>query len=361
MTHHSSRLDPLLEPFMTTLSDKQAQTIFQELLYCSLDIVIIQELRKCNVAADELEDFKQDARIRLWEELDKHRRSNTRTLYNIQAYTRILTRRITIDSSRSKSPGRRRVAQAIYVVLNEQKTFVQWEFGNEKYCGPRAMLGSVPALSPEYIALSEQNDQGFIQDELHNEQPSDVAGQKFEKLNELIAHLFHWVGGPLTVKELIYHISLILAGPHETTVSITEREEEKGQELQDTQAKPEEQVLQDFSYKEIGRFIRLHILTTNEACSLLIRFHRDFILHNLGLSPLELAESMGYNVKFETSLLRFRDLIWIKMPVTSDAQIAGILDIQNPDEKASQQKVSNLRMTATRKVTNWASRQWDEK
>ena len=207
-------MDNLLVPYLSAEEEGERQQQLEELLTLRaaplIRGVLLRRLgfyvsaRGVNENNRDAEDLYQEAMIRVVQELNQLQPSTGTDIENFELYVSRLAANICIDFLRERSPARTRLKYRLRDLLKRHKDLSTWEYDGEILCGFTAWRNT---------GKSSFSDQSFwdIEPKLESFQSLHFENEdiRLVPLSQIVAELFHWVGGPVEIDLLVSMIAYL--------------------------------------------------------------------------------------------------------------------------------------------------------
>ena len=165
-------------------------------------------LRGKGVKEVDLEDFSQETGLRLWRALRKPRPHDT--IGNLQAYSKRVAFSVLAEHLNRKlkqQPNKRKLLLALLDALNAGEVFTTWDQRGEKWCGLASWNAEEAPTSARMDAFQSGQYNDFLRLRLGNHSAQEFVKDDLSRLPVLLAHLFAWIGIPIPVTELVFHVA----------------------------------------------------------------------------------------------------------------------------------------------------------
>ena len=194
------KIDVLLEPLLTEVSDVQADEILSQLITVHAEPVIKGVIRfklRLNsfreTQREEADDIQQEVVLQLLGQLQRFRKlPDTHPITDVRGMAAIIAHRTCARWMRRQFPERHALKNRLHYLLTRQRGFALWQDSEGKLIAGFAVwqqqLQTTRSL-PDIEKL-----------------PTHIRGLKSEKsqqLAELLASLFNYLGGPIEFDELV--------------------------------------------------------------------------------------------------------------------------------------------------------------
>ena len=194
------KIDVLLEPLLTEVSDDQADEILSQLITVHAEPVIKGVIRfklRLNsfreTQREEADDIHQDVVLQLLAQLQRFRKiPDNHPITDVRGMAAIIAHRTCARWMRRQFPERHALKNRLHYLLTRQRGFALWQDGEGKLLAGFAVWQKQPQTIrslPEVEKL-----------------PAHIRSLKSDKpqqLAELLASLFNYVGGPVEFDELV--------------------------------------------------------------------------------------------------------------------------------------------------------------
>jgi DNA-directed RNA polymerase specialized sigma24 family protein len=339
MKESSIQNDDLLAPWLQALGargDEAAEASLELLIEAHIEPVIRGVIRfklrlDSGARADE-EDLAQEALTQWLAELRKlGARPDERSIGDARGLAATIAYRICYGWLRRQSPRRRALRNRLQYALTRQAGLALWtDRRNLSIAGFTAWRDRAPSPSEKLRKLPE--DEKFLA--LAWRASSESKGAK---LNELLATIFDYVGGPVAFDDLVSVVAGLLQVKDEPTAST--EEETGGVEIAsgaDVAWQVEKRIFLERLWQEVRELPRA------QRVALLLNLREADGGGCLALFPATgVATLRQIADALELSAERFAEL-WPQLPL-DDATIAGLLEL-------TRQQVINLRKSARERL-----------
>ena len=208
-------MDNVLVPYLTARDEHQRQQYLYELLTVCAAPLIRQVLRRrlgfyvsaqgVNENNQDAEDLFQEAMTRVMQILNQLQLSSDRQIENFELYVSRIASNTCTDFLRVKSPARTRLKEGVRHLLKRHKDLVSWDRDGEILCG----------LAPwRNAGKSSFSDQPFqeIETKLESFRSLHFPDEdvRLAPVSQIVAELFHWIGGPVELDVLVRMIAYLL-------------------------------------------------------------------------------------------------------------------------------------------------------
>lgn len=208
-------MDNLLAPYLNAEDAHERQQHLDELLLLRaaplIRGVLLRRLgfyvsaQGVNRNNQDAEDLYQEAMIRVVQGLNQLQPSVSTDIENFELYVSRLTANVCIDFLRAKSPARTRLKYRLRDLLKRHKDLTSWEHEGEVLCGFTAWRNT---------GKSSFSDQPFQDIETKLEVFQSLHFEDAEiclaPVSQIVAELFHWIGGPVEIDLLVRMIAHLL-------------------------------------------------------------------------------------------------------------------------------------------------------
>jgi len=150
------------------------------------------------------EDLYQEVMTRIVQGLNQLQSFAHSDIENFEFYVSRLASNTCIDFLRTKSPARTRLKYRLRDLLKRHKDLVTWEYDGEMLCG------FAPWRDTEKRSLSDQSYQD-LETKLDSFQSLHFGDEdiRLAPLSQIVAQLFHWIGGPIEIDLLVRMIAYL--------------------------------------------------------------------------------------------------------------------------------------------------------
>lgn len=208
-------MDNMLVPYLSARDEQERQQHLDELVTIRAAPVIRQVLRRrlafyvsaqgVNGNNQDAEDLYQESMTRVVQVLHQLYSASGIEIDNFNLYVSRIASNSCTDFLRAKSPARTRLKDGLRHLLKRHKDLVSWEHGGEILCGfaPWRNTGK-SAFSDQPLQDLETKLESFQSLHFSNE---DV---RLAPVTQIVAELFHWIGGPVEIDVLVRMIAYLL-------------------------------------------------------------------------------------------------------------------------------------------------------
>ena len=216
------KIDVLLEPLLTEVSDVQADEILSHLITDHAEPVIKGVIRfklRLNsfreTQREEADDLHQDVVLQLLAQLQRFRRlPQSHPITDVRGMAAVIAHRTCARWMRRQFPERHALKNRLHYLVTRQRGFALWQDSEGKLLAGFAVwqqqLQTTRSL-PEIEKL-----------------PAHIRALKSEKtqqLAELIASLFNYLGGPIEFDELVGNVAALQGISDQPIESLTDDED----------------------------------------------------------------------------------------------------------------------------------------
>jgi DNA-directed RNA polymerase specialized sigma24 family protein len=334
MKESSIQNDDLLAPWLQTLrtqGDEAAEAALAQLIEAHIEPVIRGvirfKLRITPVASENAEDLAQEALAQWLAELRKlTARPDDRSISDARGLAATIAYRVCYGWLRRQSPRRNALRNRLQYVLTRQSGLAIWTDRRNLSIAGFAAWRDRPEPSPEKLRQLP-DDEKFL---------ARVWGQG-AKLNDLLAAIFDYVGGPVAFDDLVSVVAAVLQVKDEPPVST--EEETIGAEIasgDDVAWQVEKRIFLERLWQEVRELPRA------QRAALLLNLREADGRGCLALFPATgVATLRQIADTLELPVEQFAEL-WTQLPL-DDATIAGLLGL-------ARQQVINLRKSARERL-----------
>jgi RNA polymerase sigma factor (sigma-70 family) len=208
-------MDSVLAPYLRADDDLERQQHLHELLTIRAAPLIRQILRRrlgfyvsaqgVNENNQDAEDLYQEAMMRVVQVLDQIRSTSGMEIENFDLYVSRIASNTCTDFFRAKSPARTRLKEGLRHLLKRHKDLVSWERDGAILCGFASWRDAGKT------AFSDQplQDLGTKLDSFKSVHFAD-EDIRLAPISQIVAELFHWIGGPVEINLLIRMVAYLL-------------------------------------------------------------------------------------------------------------------------------------------------------
>jgi DNA-directed RNA polymerase specialized sigma24 family protein len=340
MKGSSIQNDDLLAPWLQTLStrgDEAAEAALAQLIETHIEPVIRSAIRfklrlDPGVRADAA-DLAQEALAQWLAEVRKFSaRPDDRPISNARGLAAIIAYRVCYGWLRRQSPRRHALRNRLQYVLTRQAGLALWSDRRD------LSIAGFASWRNRSLAPSEQLRQLPDDEKFLSRVWRQGAEGQTTKLNDLLAAIFNYVGGPVAFDDLVSVVAELLQVKDEPPASTDERT--VGAEIasrEDVLLQTEKRIFLERLWREVlelplaQRTVLLLNLRDADGRGCLALFQAT------GVATLrQIADAL------ELSAERFAEL-WTQLPL-DDATIAGLLELK------TRQQVINLRKSARERL-----------
>ena len=337
----STQNDGLLAPWLQTIQtrgDEAAESELALLIEAHIEPVIRSVIRfKLRLdSAGKVDEavLVQESLAQWLAELSKlSAKPDEHPIGDARGLAATITYRVCCGWLRRRSPRRHALRNRLRYALTRQAGLALWtDAAKMSIAGFAAWRGRPPSPSGKLRQL--QDDEKFVARARRL-----VAGEQEAKLNDLLAAVFDYVGGPVAFDELVNVTAALLQVRDQPPASTEERQETGGAEIasrEDISWQVEKRIFLERLWEEVRE------LPLAQRAALLFNLREADGRGCLALFPAtgvatlrQIAETL------EVSAERLAEL-WPRLPL-DDATIAGLLDL-------TRQQVINLRKSARQRL-----------
>lgn len=202
-------------PYLTARDDGERQQHLDELVTIRAAPLIRQVLRRrlafyvsaqgVNGNNQDAEDLYQEAMTRVVQVLHQLYSAAGIEIDNFDLYVSRIASNTCTDFLRGKSPARTRLKEGLRHLLKRHKDLVSWEHDGEILCG---------FASWRNTGKSAFSDQPFqdLETKLDSFESLHFADEdvRVAPVSQIVAELFHWIGGPVEIDVLVRIIIYLL-------------------------------------------------------------------------------------------------------------------------------------------------------
>ena len=207
-------MDNLLVPYLTADNERERRQHLDELLTLRAAPLIRNVLRRrlgfyvsgqgVNENNQDAEDLYQEAMTHVVQGLNElHLRTGT-DIENFELYVSRVASNNCIDFLRAKSPSRTRLKYRVRDLLKRHQDLESWEYEGEVLCGFASWRNARKSPFPEQSQDLEANLNSFQSLHFGDE---DI---RLAPVSQIVAELFHWIGGPIEIDLLVRMIAYLL-------------------------------------------------------------------------------------------------------------------------------------------------------
>lgn len=202
-------------PYLTASDEQERQQHLDELITIRAAPLIRQVLRRrlgfyvsaqgANENNEDAEDLYQEAMMRVVQMLKQLQSSSAIEIKNFDLYVSRIAANVCTDFLRAKSPARTRLKEGLRHLLKRHKDLVSWEGDSEILCG------FAPWRNTGKSAFSDQPLRD-IETKLGSFQSVHFADENVREapVSQIVAELFHWIGGPVEIDVLVGMVGHLL-------------------------------------------------------------------------------------------------------------------------------------------------------
>ncbi|HET6977952.1 MAG TPA: hypothetical protein VFI24_16605 [Pyrinomonadaceae bacterium] len=216
------KIDVLLEPLLTEVSDVQADEIFSQLITDHAEPVIKGVIRfKLRLSTfresqrEESDDIYQEVILQLVAQLQRFRRlPNGNPISDVRGMAAVIAHRTCARWMRRQFPERHALKNRLHYLLTRQRGFALWQDGEGK------LLAGFEIWQQQLQTTRNLPDIEKL--------PSPIRALKSDKpqqLAELLASLFNYLGGPIEFDELVGGVAALQGISDRPMESLTTDEE----------------------------------------------------------------------------------------------------------------------------------------
>src|SRR5689334_25371284 len=194
------KIDVLLEPLLTEVSDVQADEILSQLITLHAEPVIKGIIRfklRLNsfreTQREEADDIHQEVVLQLLAQLQRFRKLPVaHPITDVRGMAAIIAHRTCARWMRRQFPERHALKNRLHYLLTRQRGFALWDDDNGK---PLAGFAVWQQQKKPTIAARNLSDVENL--------PAHLRSIKRDKLADAVAGFFNYVGGPIEFDELV--------------------------------------------------------------------------------------------------------------------------------------------------------------
>lgn len=208
-------MDNVLVPYLTARDEEERQQRLYELLTICAAPLIRQVLRQrlgfyvsaqgVNENNQDAEDLYQETMTRVVQVLDQIQSSSEIDIEKFDLYVSRIASNTCTDFLRAKSPARTRLKEGLRHLLKRHKDLVSWD------CDGEILAGFAPWRNSEKSSFSDQPFQE-LETKLESFRSLHFPDEdvRLAPVSQLVAELFHWIGGPVELDVLVRMIAYLL-------------------------------------------------------------------------------------------------------------------------------------------------------
>jgi RNA polymerase sigma factor (sigma-70 family) len=208
-------MDNVLVPYLTARDEQERQQHLHELVTIRAAPLIRQVLRRrlafyvsargVNENNQDAEDLYQEALMRVVQVLDRLESSSPVEIENFDLYVSRIASNTCTDFLRARSPARTRLKEGLRYLLKRHKELVSWEHDGEILCGFALWQNTRKSV------FSHQSFQD-LETKLDSFQSLHFADEnvRLAPVSQIVAELFHWIGGPIEIDALVRMTAYLL-------------------------------------------------------------------------------------------------------------------------------------------------------
>ena len=200
------KIDVLLEPLLTEVSDVQADEILSQLITRHAEPVIKGVIRfklRLNsfreTQREEADDIQQEVVLQLLAQLQRFRKlPATHPITDVRGMAAIIAHRTCARWMRRQFPERHALKNRLHYLLTRQRGFALWQDGEGKLLAGFAVWQQQPQSTRNLPEIEKL--------------PTNIRALKSDKpqqLAELLASLFNYLGGPIEFDELVSSVAAL--------------------------------------------------------------------------------------------------------------------------------------------------------
>jgi DNA-directed RNA polymerase specialized sigma24 family protein len=339
-----SQNDDLLEPWLQTLrtrSEEAAESTLASLIESHIEPVIRSvirfKLRLDSAGRADEEDLAQEALAQWLAELRKLGAGpDDRSIGDARGLAATITYRVCYAWLRRRLPRRHALRNRLQYLLTRQAGLALWPGAGQ---GEKPLIAGFAAWRGRALAPSEKLRQLPGDEKFLARAEKLIANGQDTKLNDLLAAIFDYVGGPVVFDELLSVTAALLQIRDEPPASTEEQTESRGVQIasdEDVARQVEKRIFLERLWEEVRelplaqRAALLFNLRDADGCGCLALFPATGVA-----TVRQIAEAL------EIPAERFAEM-WPQLPL-DDATIAGLLDL-------TRQQVINLRKSARERL-----------
>jgi DNA-directed RNA polymerase specialized sigma24 family protein len=198
------KIDVLLEPLLTEVSDERADELLSQLITVHAEPVIKGVIRfKLRLSSfretqrEEADDIHQEVVLQLLAQLQRFRKlPNHHPITDVRGMAAVIAHRTCARWMRRQFPERHALKNRLHYLLTRQRGFALWQDSEGK------LLAGFAVWQQQLQTTRNLPDIEKL--------PTNIRGLKSDKtqqLAELIASLFNYLGGPIEFDELVTGIA----------------------------------------------------------------------------------------------------------------------------------------------------------
>ena len=194
------KIDVLLEPLLTEVSDEQADEILSELITVHAEPVIKGVIRfklRLNsfreTQREETDDLHQEVVLQLLAQLQRFRKlPDSHPITDVRGMAAVIAHRTCARWMRRQFPERHALKNRLHYLLTRQRGFALWQDSEGR------LLAGYAVWQQQFQATRNLPDIEKLPTQIRA-----LRSDKPQQLAELIASLFNYLGGPIEFDELV--------------------------------------------------------------------------------------------------------------------------------------------------------------
>ncbi|HKC85912.1 MAG TPA: hypothetical protein VKG02_08065 [Blastocatellia bacterium] len=343
----ASQNDGLLAHWLQTLltrGEEAAESALALLIETHIEPVIRSVIRfklrlDPGARADEA-DLAQEALAQWLAELRKlGAEPDSRSISDARGLAATITYRVCYGWLRRRSPRRHALRNRLQYLLTRQAGLTLWPAGGQSGQSEKALIAGFASWRGRARASAETLRQLPGDEKFLARASRLIARGQDAKLNDLLAAIFDYVGGPVAFDELVGAVAALLRIKDEPPASTEEGPEAYGAQLascEDVAWQVEKRIFLERLWEEVRQ------LPLAQRAALLLNLREADGRGCLPLFPATGVVTLGQIAEtLEISAERLAE-IWPQLPL-DDATIAGLLNL-------TRQQVINLRKSARERL-----------
>jgi DNA-directed RNA polymerase specialized sigma24 family protein len=221
MNQSPVKIDVLLEPLLTEVSDVQADEILSQLITVHAEPVIKGVIRfklRLNsfreTQREEADDIQQEVVLQLLAQLQRFRKlPDSHPITDVRGMAAVIAHRTCARWMRRQFPERHALKNRLHYLLTRQRGFALWQDSEGKLLAGFAVWQQQLQTTRNLPEIEKL--------------PTNIRGSKSDKtqqLAELISSLFNYLGGPIEFDELVSGVAALQGISDQPIESLTDDE-----------------------------------------------------------------------------------------------------------------------------------------
>ena len=267
MSESPVKIDVLLEPLLTGVSDEQADELLSQLITNHAEPVIKGVIRfklRLNsfreTQREEAEDIHQEVVLQLVSQLQRFRKlPSGHPITDVRGMAAVIAHRTCARWMRRQFPERHALKNRLHYLLTRQRGFALWQDGDGKLLAGFAVWQQQKAPLQTNRNLSDIENLPTQIRALKSDKPQEFA--------EMLATLFNYLGGPIEFDDLVSGVAAI-QGISDRPVESLADDEDGSFEPTEAEPDPAWRVEKKFFLQRLWE--ELQLLPLNQRAALLL-------------------------------------------------------------------------------------------